>query len=140
MDYTTWDADPDFEWDDEIPHAKLQWHGSTIEVKARLVPRYLFSTASIDVFLDGQCILRTGGQMKATGSSWSEFEHGGSTHVVELSWDRVAGVTFPYTLRINDAEIAWSDVSVENPVLFAIPVLILYLPWLIGIALAIWTG
>ena len=46
----------------------VEWQGSPIRVEARLIPRFLWTTASIDVFVGQQCVLRTGGQMKATGS------------------------------------------------------------------------
>jgi hypothetical protein len=132
MRYSTWDAHPGFEFDDEIPQAKIRWHGSVVEVKARLVPRYAWTTASIDVFLDGRCVLRTGGVMKVAGSSRAEFDHDGSRNVVELSWEKVQGLEFPYVLRINDAKVALSGVPVENPELILIPVLILVTSVVIG--------
>jgi len=46
----------------------IRWQDSAVDVQARLDPRFLWSTASIDVFLDEECIFRTGGQLKATGS------------------------------------------------------------------------
>jgi hypothetical protein len=85
--YETRDALPDFDFDSEIHPAKIRWRGSEVEVKARLVPRYFWTTASIDVYLDAQCILRTGGVMKLTGSSRAEFDQDGSRHSVELSWE-----------------------------------------------------
>jgi hypothetical protein len=115
-----WDglADPDF--NDDIGQPKLLWEGSAVEVRARVVPRYFWTTASIDVFLDGRCILRTGGQMKAVGSSKEEFLHRGDAHTAELSWEqaRMANglcVTFPYRLYFDGAKIAVSDVRVDNP-------------------------
>ena len=44
---------------DEFGHQwpeEIQWHGSTVEVTARLIPRFLWTTASIDVFIDGECV------------------------------------------------------------------------------------
>jgi hypothetical protein len=116
----------DFELDDGAPTAKIRWHGSTVEVTARLVPRYLWTTSSIDVFLDGRCILRTGGQMKVIGSSSAEFQHDGAVHTVELFWDRVQprGVVrhcFPYQLTIDGAKVAAAEVAVENAGLLLIP-------------------
>ena len=133
MRYATWDAQPDFEFGDEILPAKVRWHGSEVQVKARLVPRYGWTTASIDVFLDGRCILRTGGQKKVTGSSWAVFDHDGSRHFVELSWGMARGLEFPYVLRINDAKVALSEVPVENPGLSVIPALIVISLLLIGV-------
>jgi hypothetical protein len=114
----------DFEFDDRVPEKKIRWNGSTIVVTARLVPRYSWTTASIDVFLDGRCILRTGGQMKVTGSSWAEFDHDGSVHTVELSWGLALGLSFPYQLRIDGAMVAVSEVPVASWGLVLMPFLI----------------
>ena len=114
MRYQAWDAHPGFEFGDVIPHAKIRWHDCAVEVKARLVPRYLWTTASIDVFLNGRCIVQTGGQMRITGSSSAEFDHDGTTHVVELAWGKAWGSQFPYVLTIDNAKVALSDVPVEN--------------------------
>jgi hypothetical protein len=132
MRCAAWDAQPGFEFGDEIGPAKLRWHGSEVEVKARIVPRYGWTTASIDVFLDGKCILRTGGQMEVTGSSSAVFDHDGSRHFAELSWGMARGLEFPYVLRINDAKVALSEVPVENPGLRVIPALIVIVLVLIG--------
>jgi hypothetical protein len=95
--------------------ADNKWQDGTVDVQARLVPRFLWTTASIDVFLDGQCILRTGGQFKFTGSQATTFAHSGATHTVELSW----GVTFslfsiPYQLRIDGVQVSASRVPIRN--------------------------
>ncbi len=110
----------DLDLDGACSTTKTRWRGCTVEVTARLVPRYLWSTASIDVHLDGRCILRTGGQRKIVGSSTAEFQHDGESHTVALSWDQVrsdgfAGLSFPFHLSIDDAKVAASEVPVENP-------------------------
>jgi hypothetical protein len=92
----------------------IQWHGSPIDVQARLVPRFLWSTASIDVFVDQQCILRTGGQLKATGSHSTTFTHSGSTYTAELSWGCGLLFSFPYKLRIDGTPISEARVRVQN--------------------------
>jgi hypothetical protein len=89
-------------------------------VRARVVPRFLWTTASIDVFLDGRCILKTDGQRKAVGSSFAEFHHGGDVHSAELSWGQACMrpplcLTFPYQLFIDGGKISVSEVRVENP-------------------------
>jgi hypothetical protein len=93
----------------------IKWQGSTVDVQARLVPRFLWNTASIDVFLDGQPILRTGGRFKFTGSHSSPFTHAGSTHTAELSWG-FCGLSFsiPYQLRVDDAPVVASRVQIRN--------------------------
>lgn len=93
----------------------VKWQGSAVEVQARLVPRYLWNTASVDVFLDNQRILRTGGQMKFTGSYATTFTHAGSTHKAELSWGLCGlSFSFPYRLQIDGAPVAHSRVRIRN--------------------------
>jgi hypothetical protein len=92
----------------------IKWQDSAVDVQARLVPRFLWSTASIDVFLDKQCILRTGGQLKATGLHSATFTHSGSTHTAELSWGYGLLFSFPYKLRIDGAPVSEARVRVQN--------------------------
>jgi hypothetical protein len=92
----------------------IKWKDSTVDVQARLVPRFLWNTASIDVFLDKQCILRTGGQLKVTGSHSATFTHSGSTHTAELSWGYGLLFSFPYKLRIDGTPVSESRVRVQN--------------------------
>lgn len=93
----------------------IKWQGSPVDVQARLVPRYLWNTASVDVFLDGQRILRTGGQFKFTGSYSTTFTHAGSTHKAELSWGLCSlSFSFPYRLRIDGAPVVDSRVRIRN--------------------------
>jgi hypothetical protein len=131
----------DSEFGELVPMAKTRWHGATVEVTARLVPRYLWTTSSIDVFLDGRCILRTGGQMKVIGSSSAEFQHDGATHTVELSWGRVQQrglirCCFPYDLTIDGAKVAASEVPVENSGLLVIPLLALVAIFVFGLLMS----
>jgi hypothetical protein len=92
----------------------IKWQGRTVEVQARLIPRFLWTTASIDVFLDGQCILRTGGQMNCTGSFTTTFTHSGATHTADLSWGYGLLSWFPYRLQIDGASISEARVYVRN--------------------------
>jgi hypothetical protein len=119
---------------DAPPARGTRWRGSTVVVRARPVPRHLWTTASIDVLLDGRCILRTGGAAKITGPVSAEFDHDGAVHTVELSWgqERSRGLArrrFPYRLRIDGAERAASEVAVEHSWLVVIPysLVVLYL-------------
>lgn len=103
----------------------IKWQRSTVDVQARLIPRFLWRTASIDVFLDGQCIVRTGGQMKFTGSHSTTFTHSGSTHTAELSWGCGFLRWFPYKLQIDGASISEARVHVQNwPVGLIVAVLV----------------
>lgn len=92
----------------------INWQGKEITVQARLVPRFLWTTASIDVFLEGQCILRTGGQMKFTGSHLSTFTHAGIAHTTELRWGQSRRYSFPIELWIDGACVIASEVRIQN--------------------------
>ena len=92
----------------------IKWQNTTVEVQARLIPRFLWTTASIDVFLDGQCILRTGGQMKCTGLYSTGFTHSGFKHTAALSWGYGFLFSFPYKLQIDGAPITEARVHVRN--------------------------
>lgn len=95
----------------------IKWQGSNVEVQAHFVPRFLWTTATIDVFLEEQCILRTGGQFKFVGSHSSSFTHAGVTHVAEVSWDGSRSFSlfsFPYRLRIDGTPIAAARAHIRN--------------------------
>jgi hypothetical protein len=92
----------------------VKWHGSTVQVEARQVPRYFWATTSIDVYLDGQCILQTGGRLNPTGSCSATFDHGGSAYTAELSWGVAFWYSFPYELRIDSIPIAISRIRAKN--------------------------
>lgn len=92
----------------------VQWQGSTIEVQARLVPRFLWTTASIDVFVGGQCVLRSGGRMKLIGCCSQTFAHSGGEHLAEVSWGASLLYSFPYQLRIDGVHIREGRVRVRN--------------------------
>jgi hypothetical protein len=111
--WTTWPAGNNFCFS-EIMSETIQWQSNAIDVQARLVPRFLWTTASIDVLLNGQCILKTGGQMKLTGSYSTTFSHSEATHKAELSWGVGGLFSFPYKLRIDDNLISDSRVRVRN--------------------------
>src|SRR4051812_5646653 len=101
------------------------WRDKPVRVTARYIPRFLWTTASIDVFLRDQCILRTGGQAKVTGEHSSSFKHGDEEHKTELKWGLSRGFGFPYQLRIDGVLIEDSVVRVENQVMIFIPAFII---------------
>ncbi len=120
--------------------APVSWQGKTVRVQARYVSRFLWTTASIDVFWGDQCILRTGGQLKVTGSYSTSFREGGSEHQIELSWGQSRNFRFPYQLRIDGVIVDDSQVQVENWQMMSIPALIIvallflffgYILWLV---------
>ncbi len=92
----------------------VTWHGSTVSVRSRVVPRYLWTTVSINAYLDDQCILKTGGKLNPTGSCSTTFNHGGVTHTAELSWGLGIWYSFPYQLNIDGVPITASRVRADN--------------------------
>jgi len=122
--------------------ATISWQGKTVRVQARYVLRYLWTTASIDVFWGDQCVLRTGGQLKVTGSYSTSFRDGGSEHQIELSWGQSRNFRFPYQLRIDGVTVDDSHVQVENWQMMSIPALIIValLFLLFGFVLRLMTG
>jgi hypothetical protein len=90
------------------------WRDKTVRVQARLVPRFLWTTASIDVFLGEHRILRTGGLFKWTGSRSVVFAEGNSQHEAVLTWGRVHRHRFPYQLQIDGIDLDSAYVIVEN--------------------------
>jgi len=97
------------------------WQGKAVSVRAHYVPRFVWTTASIDVYLDDRCILRTGGQFKLAGSHSATFTDGGAEHRAELTWGGSGGFRFPYQLRIDGVLIADALVAVENWGMIFIP-------------------
>jgi hypothetical protein len=91
-----------------------EWRGSAIRVNAHLIPRFLWQTASIDVFVDEQCVLRTGGKLKLVRTVSSPFEHLGSSHVAKLKWGFAGIRSFPYKLMIDQTEVTESRVHIQN--------------------------
>jgi hypothetical protein len=91
-----------------------RWHNADLEVHARPVPRYLWTTVSIDVLLDGEPILCTGGQASLLGRCRSRFRHEGEAHKAELSWGKMANGAFPFMLRIDEELVLASEVPVDN--------------------------
>jgi hypothetical protein len=79
-------------------------------------------TASIDVLVDGVCVLRTGGVLKFWGTQTAEFKHNGENHVLKLSWRSPAqGCDFPYTLSIDDEPVIKSRVRPRNWLMLLVP-------------------
>ena len=91
-----------------------RWRGSDVSVRAWFVPRFFWFTVSIDVFLNGERILRTGGQFKIVGSATSSFNFDGTQHEARLSWGRGDGYEFPIDLNIDGERIDVTHVRIEN--------------------------
>jgi len=90
------------------------WNGKRVTVRAMAIPRFFWMTSSIDVYLDNECILRTGGQLNLTGSVTATFNDSGSPHQAELHWGNSQWYRFPYQLRIDGVQVDASLVPVEN--------------------------
>jgi hypothetical protein len=119
------------------------WQGKVVSVRAHYVPRFVWTTASIDVYLDDRCILRTGGQLKLTGSHSTTFTDGGTEHRMELTWGGSGGFRFPYQLRIDGVLVADAHVAIENWGMIFIPATLIVLPLfscLAVLVLLVWFG
>jgi len=104
----------------------VTWKDSRVDVQAWLVPRFIWMTASIDVYLGEQCILRTGGQLKSTGSQSTTFSYAGSTHTAELKWGASGfSFSFPYVFRIDGVAVEVSRVRVRNWPIALVPAIFL---------------
>jgi hypothetical protein len=90
------------------------WNDHRIDVQAALVPKYLWTTASIDVYLDGVCILRTGGKLRPTGLIETAFTDAAGMHRVALTWGVGWLRQFPFVLYIDGEVVAHSRVRVSN--------------------------
>ncbi len=108
------------------PPGGVTWRGKTVKVRAHLVPRFLFSSASIDVYLNGECVFRTGGKINPTGSHSAAVRIGGSEHQIEVAWGRSRNFCFPYQLRIDGELVTESLVQVENQPLMLIPAFFMF--------------
>jgi hypothetical protein len=92
----------------------IQWGGSWISVTARMVGRYVWTTTSIDVAIDGKTVLRTGGVPKITGSHTEQIDYGTARHQMTLSWGRSMGRSFPFKITIDDNLIQEGRVPISN--------------------------
>jgi hypothetical protein len=101
--------------------ASFPWRETDITVRAWLVPRYLWATASIEVFFAGERILRTGGQLRVVGSVSTRFFYQGIPCKVELAWRQARRGAFPYVLTIDGRQVREASVRVENLWMAVIP-------------------
>jgi hypothetical protein len=111
-----------------------EWRGRSVEVTGHLIPRYLWTTASIDVFIDSDCVLQTGGELKIVGASTAQFYDSGSDHQIVLEWGRPAITGFPIEITIDGELVARSYVTVDNWPLALWPALLVAA----GAAAALW--
>jgi len=90
------------------------WQGQPVAVSCRMVCRYGWTSASIDVAVGDQVVLRTGGVAKLTGEHTEQFEVRGMRHVAGLKWGRAWWHAFPFALKIDDVAVIESRVRIGN--------------------------
>jgi hypothetical protein len=110
---------------------KADWKGEQVTITARLVPRYAFMTASIDVSLGGKPILKTDGVLKLVGGQVANFERNGRAHSVEASWGKAALKYFPVKVIVDGQLLVEAPVKISNWWL-------VYWPWLILLGVLAW--
>ena len=104
----------------ELGHCKVptdtqgQWQGKPVLVTSKLVPRILWQTASIDVSIDGERILRTGGKFKYKGAHADRFRRSGAQHEAVLAWGISGLRSFPVQLSIDGEPVLESRVHISN--------------------------
>ena len=98
----------------------IRWENTTVGVTAELVSRWLYTTASIDVYVDGNCVLRTGGVWRFWGTQSAVFTHDGKSHPAELSWGSGKN-DFGYALKIDGQGVLKGRVRPDNMTAGLIP-------------------
>jgi len=93
---------------------RVMWNGIAVGVTARAVPRYAWTTVSIDVAVDATTILRTGGAFKFVGNRAARFMLDGKEHTAELAWRTAKLRSFPIELSIDGSPVLKTDVPFRN--------------------------
>jgi hypothetical protein len=83
-------------------------------VTSTLLARKLWQAASIDVFVDGQCHLRTGGVFKLVGEHSADFDHKGNRHKLVVTWGHAKLRSFPIKLEIDGLTLHDGPVTTGN--------------------------
>jgi hypothetical protein len=96
------------------PGPNVPWNGVAVLVTSRLISRFAWTTASIDVWVDGNRVLRSGGALRFTGNHTETFHLGDATHEAKLTWGTGWLRSFPYKLEIDGTVVAESRVVTEN--------------------------
>ena len=113
-----------------------EWNGLPVWVTAYLVPRYGYTTASINLFVGGKEVLKTGGVAKATGELSKSFLALGTEHVATVSWGAGGLRSFPVVVTIDAARVADGPVAVHGwpialwPFVAVVGVVALAIGWL----------
>jgi hypothetical protein len=114
-----------------LDNCVASWNDRVIAVTAHLVPRYAWTSATIDVEVGNDTVLGTGGVLKVSGKHVETFELLGTAHTVQITWDKAALRSLPFSLHIDGAIILGSRVPVANWWLGL-------WPWAIFLAFLVW--
>jgi hypothetical protein len=91
------------------------WNGHRVTVEAYKLARRAWITTSIDVLLDSEAILKSGGKLQFTGTCSEIFHQEDGDHRVDLSWGRSFwGLSFPFRARIDGVEVCSGRVRVAR--------------------------
>ena len=93
---------------------EADWNGLPVAVSARLVPRFAWQTASIELVIGEQVVMRTGGVFKFVGQVAGSFEARGGSHQATLEWGRGTLRSFPYKLAVDGVPLRRGRVNVDN--------------------------
>src|SRR5258706_6803318 len=95
-------------------NAQGEWKGQLVLVSAAYIPRLLWQTASIVVFVHGECVLQTPGKYRFIGSHTNRFTQLGVPHEAVLSWGLAGLRSFPFQLSIDGERVLKSRVYTSN--------------------------
>jgi hypothetical protein len=90
------------------------WKGVAVLVTSRLISRYVWMSASIDVWVNANRVLRSGGALRFIGNHTEAFHLGDAIHEVKLTWGTGWLRSFPFKLEIDGTVVAESRVVTEN--------------------------
>ena len=88
--------------------------GKPVSITARLVPRFAWQTASIDIAVSDRNVLRTGGVRTIVGKHTETFASDGIEHCVEVKWSKGSLRSFPFSLCIDGLPVVESRVPIAN--------------------------
>jgi hypothetical protein len=94
--------------------SRAVWNGVPVIITCRLIKRYVWTTASIDIWVDGNLVLRSGGVLRITGSRTESFYFDTATHEATLAWRAGRLLSFPFKLVIDGTVVVESRVFIEN--------------------------
>ncbi len=99
--------------------------GRQVTIQARLVPKFLWFTASIEALVDGKCVAASGGSFRLSGTATGSFEDAsGRSHELVLEWSSFSGgflerdtrllPALSYSLIVDGKTVSGGAVIVRN--------------------------